>query len=50
MKIPVTAKIRVFDDIEKSVEYAKMCEKAGIAVNEIEICYFYTIFVLNSFY
>jgi hypothetical protein len=34
LKIPVTAKIRVFEDIDKSVEYAKMCEKAGIAVNK----------------
>ena len=32
-KIPVTAKIRVFDDIDKSVEYAKMIESTGIAVN-----------------
>jgi len=35
LKVPVTAKIRVFDDIEKSVEYAKMIESTGISVNAI---------------
>ncbi len=29
LAIPVTAKIRVFDDWEKSLEYAKMCLNAG---------------------
>jgi tRNA-dihydrouridine synthase 1 len=28
-KLPVTAKIRVFDDWSKSLEYAKLCLKAG---------------------
>jgi len=32
LKIPVTAKIRVFDDIEKSVKYAKMIESTGISL------------------
>jgi tRNA-dihydrouridine synthase 1 len=30
--VPVTAKIRVYDDLEKSVEYAKMVEKAGAQI------------------
>ncbi|WUR03005.1 tRNA-dihydrouridine synthase [Vairimorpha necatrix] len=29
LKVPVTCKIRIFESIEKSVEYAKMIEKAG---------------------
>ncbi|VEU23817.1 DEKNAAC105036 [Brettanomyces naardenensis] len=29
LEIPVTAKIRVFDDWSKSLEYAKMCLRAG---------------------
>jgi tRNA-dihydrouridine synthase 1 len=32
LKVPVTAKCRVFDDVNKSVEYAKMLESTGIAL------------------
>jgi tRNA-dihydrouridine synthase 1 len=32
IKIPITAKIRIFETIEKSVEYAKMIESTGVAV------------------
>lgn len=32
LKVPVTAKIRVFEDIDKTVEYAKMIEKSGVSV------------------
>ena len=37
LKVPVTAKIRVFEDIDKTVEYAKMIEKSGISVLLISI-------------
>jgi tRNA-dihydrouridine synthase 1 len=32
LSIPVTAKIRVFDDVEKTVKYAKMLEDAGVSI------------------
>ena len=42
LKIPVTAKIRVFDDINKSVEYAKMIERY---INK-KLLHFFIIFLL----
>jgi tRNA-dihydrouridine synthase 1 len=32
LKVPITAKIRIFEDIGKTVEYAKMVESTGVAL------------------
>ena len=32
LKVPITCKIRIFESLDKTVEYAKMLERAGCQV------------------
>jgi len=32
LKVPITCKIRIFDDVQRTVDYAKMLEQAGAKV------------------
>lgn len=34
LKVPVTCKIRIFDDVQRTVEYAQMLERAGAKVQK----------------
>ena len=34
LKVPITAKIRIFEDMDKTIHYAQMLERAGAQVSE----------------
>ena len=39
LKIPITCKIRIFDDVQRTVEYVKMLERAGAKVHDTVIAF-----------
>lgn len=44
LSIPVTCKIRVFPEVQKTIEYAKMLERAGCSVLFIYLHFFEELF------